>query len=134
MDQTHSLQAVEITELRLRCRRAEDRLRALHTMLDALGITLWQTDGELRLIDSCGLMLAETYQSCHIGDFFRDVYGLAHGDDEPLAAHREARRGRRTTLHLDHGGKRYAILVDPRLNRAGEVIGTVGMSLQLGAV
>ena len=132
MDQTFTLLAVEIAELRLRCRRAEDRLRALHTMLDTLGITLWQTDRELRLIDSCGLTLAETYQSCHIGDFFRDVYGLEHAQDEPLAAHRDARRGLRTTLQLEHGGKRYAILVDPRINRAGDVVGTVGMSLEIG--
>lgn len=133
MDSTFQLLTIEVAQLRLRCRRAEERLRSLHVMLDTLGITLWQTDRDLRLIDSCGLALAEHYRLRHIGQFFREVYGLEDQDDEPLMAHREARTGKRATLGLDHDGSRYAILVDPQIDHAGEVVGTVGMSLRIAA-
>lgn len=123
--------ALEMAEQRVRARRAEERLRGMEQMLDALGVTLWQTDREMRLVNSHGLVLAESYVDRHIGDFFRDAYGVASSDAEPITAHHDARGGKSVTLGLKHQGKRYAILVDPKRDGEGAVIGTVGMAVQL---
>ena len=120
-----------MAEQRVRARRAEERLRSIEQMLDALNVTIWQTDRELRLMDSHGMVLAESYVDRPIGDFFRDAYGLHADDSEPLTAHQDAQDGKSVTLGLKHGGKRYAILVDPKRDSLGEVIGTVGMSVKL---
>jgi hypothetical protein len=131
MNSSFQVLAIEMAEQRVRARCAEERLRSIEQMLDALGITLWQTDRELRLVNSHGMVVAESYVDRHIGDFFRDAYGMQESDLEPLAAHHEAQDGKSVTLGLKHHGKRYAILVDPKLDGEGEVVGTVGMAVEL---
>jgi hypothetical protein len=131
MDNPFNILAIEVAEQRVRARRAEQRLQEVEQMLDTLGITLWQTDHHLRLTNSHGMIMAESYVERHISDFFRDVFGIEDYEAEPLVAHRDAQVGQRVTLGLNHDGRQFAILVDPRRNTQGDVVGTVGMAVEL---
>ena len=129
MDSTLNMLVDEIAEQRHRTRIVEDRLRDLEDTLGALGVSLWHTDRGLRLTGAFGLVIAESFLDQYIGDFYRCAYGIEADDAEPINAHREARAGHSATLCLEQDGRCYAVMVDPRRNAAGEIVGTVGMAL-----
>ena len=93
MSKNFDLIARECIEQRLRARVAEDRLRTVVNMLGALSMTMWCTDRQLRLTETYGMTVAEAFVDCHIGDFYREVYGLDEEEADPVAAHVEARAG-----------------------------------------
>ncbi len=86
MESTFSVLAKEIVEQRVRCRHAEEQLTHLEAMLQTMGVTLWETDRDLRLVGNCGMDIADSYLNCHIGDFYRDVFGIDEPASEPLLA------------------------------------------------
>ena len=116
-----------------RMRQADHRLGELDAMLHTLGATFWRTDMHLRLLDSHGMMIAESFHGRLISDFYREAYGMDDASSPPMQAHRDARIGMSATLQFEHGGEQYLMLVEPRRNEDAEVIGTVGMSLRVGA-
>ena len=128
METTFSLLAEEIAEQRVRARLAESRLRRVEGMLSNLGACLWQTDRRLRLTDSCGITVAEAFHDRPVAELYEALCGR---DTAPLLAHKAALSGRRVTLAVEEEGCRYAFIVDPRRDRRGRVVGTVGMSLRL---
>ena len=114
-----------------RCRR---RMAELDATLHALGITLWQTDLSLRLTDSHGMEVAESYHGRSLSEFYREAYGLDPSDPEPIQSHHDASAGESVTMHCHHRGGQYLIMVEPKRNEQGEIIGTLGMSLRLGSL
>lgn len=116
---------------RVRLRRIEQRLASLDTALHTIGVALWQTDEQLRLIDCMGIVVADGYLGRPIEEFYRDVCGLCAADMEPVVAHQDALKGESVTLHWMHLGEQYLLLIEGRRDRQGTIIGTVGMSLRL---
>lgn len=121
----------ELIDQCVRARRAESQLAELQGMLDGLDLVLWQTDGELRLTASYGSAIAVCFHNRPITDFYRDAFGLDEPDAEPLAAHRDARRGEHVTVAWKSAGKQYAMMVHPQRDSRGQIIGTVGMTMRL---
>lgn len=118
---------------RVRLRRVEQRLANLDAALHTIGVALWQTDEKLRLIDCMGIAVAEGYLGRPVREFYRDVCGLQDAETEPSSAHHDALLGQSVTLHWMHLGDQYLMMVEARRDQAGAIIGTVGMSLRLGA-
>ena len=131
MESTFSVLAKEIVEQRVRCRHAEERLTHLEEMLETMGVTLWETDRDLRLVDNFGMDIADSYLNCHIGDFYRDVFGIDEPGAEPIIAHQDAQLGISVTFTYEIGERQYAVLIEPKRSDVGEVVGTVGMSVRL---
>ena len=133
MDTTFNILAREIAEQRVRARRAEERIREVWHMLADLGLTLWRTDGDLRLKSSYGMVIAESFVDRPIWDFYREAYGIDDPDSEPVAGHRDARLGEKVTLTFEHDDRQFAMLIEPERDENGVVVGTVGMAVDLSA-
>lgn len=118
---------------RVRLRRVEQRLANLDAALHTIGVALWQTDEKLHLVDCIGIAVAEGYLGRPVSEFYRDVCGLREAEIEPTSAHQDALRGQSVTLHWMHLGEQYLMMVEARRDQAAAIIGTVGMSLRLGA-
>jgi hypothetical protein len=118
---------------RIRLRRIEQRLDSLDTALHTIGVALWQTDERLRLLDCMGIAVAEGFIGRSISDFYRHVCGLEDGQAEPMRAHEDALRGESVTLHWTHHGEQFLVMIEARRDRRESIVGTVGMSLRLGA-
>ena len=116
---------------RLALTHAERRLASLDAALNTIGVTLWQTDDRLRLIDSMGMVVAESYRGRPISEFYRDVYGLSAIASQPVHAHQDALKGQSVTLHCTHMNQQFLMMIEPRRNSEGTIIGTVGLSLRL---
>lgn len=115
-------------------RRCRTRMAELDAMLHTLGITLWQTDLGLRLTDSHGMEVAEGYHGRLLSEFYREAYGLDSAEQEPMQAHHDASTGQSVTMHCHHRGGQYLIMVEPKRNEQGDIVGTLGMSLRLGSL
>jgi hypothetical protein len=118
---------------RIRLRRIEQRLDSLDTALHTIGVALWQTDERLRLLDCMGIAVAEGFIGRPISDFYRHVCGVEDGQAEPMRAHEDALRGESVTLHWTHHGEQFLVMIEARRDRRESIVGTVGMSLRLGA-
>jgi hypothetical protein len=118
---------------RVRLHQVERRLANLDAALHTIGVALWQTDLRLNLLDCMGLAVAEGYLGRPIVEFYRDVCGLTGTDMEPIRAHEDALKGQSVTLHWLYGGEQFLLMVEGRRDQQGQVIGTVGLSLRLGA-
>jgi hypothetical protein len=136
MEQPHMNNKIpQITQVRpipgQRSRSSEQRFDELETIFHDLGVTFWHTDMSLRLVDSHGMAVAESFHGRQIGEFYREAYGLSEPEAQPLQAHHDARIGMSVTLHYQHGGEQYIMLIEPRRDPEGAIIGTVGMSLRV---
>ena len=131
MNNKNEMMAQVIAEQCVRARHAETLLQQLRHTIDALGVVLWETDRDLRLVHSYGSSIADSFVDRHVEEFYRDVYGIDEANAAPLTAHRDAQRGRSATVAWQDGIRRYAMIVEPKRDAEGEIVGTVGMSLRL---
>ena len=116
---------------RIAVSNAERRLASLDAALNTIGVTLWQTDDRLRLIDSMGMVVAESYRGRPMSEFYRDVYGLSTVASQPVHAHEDALKGQSVTLHCTHMNQQFLMMIEPRRDAGGRIVGTVGLSLRL---
>ena len=117
---------------RVRLNPVEQRLANLDAALHTIGVTLWQTDEHLCLSDSIGMVVAESYHGRHVGEFYRAVYGLADDDSQPVEAHVDALSGESVTLSCSHWGTQFLMMIEPRRDPSGHIVGTVGLALRVG--
>jgi hypothetical protein len=132
MNQNPTLFVNELAEHRNRVRNMQQRLDQIDATLRSLGVVLWTTDRQLRLEDTYGIVSAEPYINRPIRDLYRDLFDVADDFDDPLAAHRDAVEGHGVTLCVNDASGDYAMIIEPKRDAAGDITGTVGISIALG--
>jgi PAS domain S-box-containing protein len=94
---------------------------------------LWTTDRELRFTSSMGAALRhlglKTGQT--VGDSLYDYFGTRSPDFPPIAHHLRALSGEKSTYGFDWGGRSFHTWVEPLISAAGEVIGTLGLAIDV---
>ena len=110
----------------------DTRLRLVSEQIPA---GLWSTDDQLRLTSRFGGAPALFVGPLGTGmtEFFRgDPAAAAAGDDfPPIAAHLRALRGQPSTFELESAGRMFQAHVEPLQNGDGEVIGVIGVALDI---
>jgi hypothetical protein len=60
-----------------------------------------------------------------------EAYGLGQVAEQPIRAHLDARSGVSVTMHVNCQGGQYVMLVEPRRDGEGGIVGTMGMALRV---
>ncbi len=131
LNELHELNEA-VAEHRTRARQMQNRLDEFESMLQSLGVVIWRTDKQLRLRGAHGMLAAEPYINRPIHELYRALFDVRDEEQDPLAAHRDAVRGRGVTLCVNDSRGSYAMIVEPKRNALGDIVGTVGISIELG--
>ena len=132
MSDLYAMLNEKLAHVSARALTAETRLRDIDAMLESLGVTVWETDRSLHLIENAGHRADPAFLRQHVRHLYESAYGVRGTPDDPVAAHRDARRGRSVTFLLHADAARYAVVVEPRCEADGDrIVGTVGLALRL---
>ena len=106
-------------------RERDERLRLISEQIPA---GLWSTDASLRLTTrfGAGLEMLQGPGQCLV-----DLFPGAAEDFPPIVAHRRALSGIPNEYELEWDGRVYQCHVEPLRNDDGEVIGVVGVALDI---
>ncbi len=116
-----------------RVRQTEQHLSLLQRALEQAHVVMWTTDTELRMRSVHG-------GNCQILGKPQDVLGtrldqcfcgVAGAPDSPLEAHRRALAGAATRSAVQWNGQAFNLIVEPRRDAEGRVIGTVGVAVEV---
>jgi signal transduction histidine kinase/CheY-like chemotaxis protein len=119
---------------RMRAEQAlADRDMRLRLVSDQIPAALWSTDTQLRLTSAVGAGLPVITGETAIN--VAEVFGHPEDKDKSIAenAHRDALAGRPSTFEAVRAGRVYQSHVEPLHNTFGEVIGVVGVALDITA-
>ena len=113
-------------------KRAEDALRErdlrLRLVSEQLPAGLWSTDAHLRMTSGFG---AGFTLPLGVGDTLYSYFKTEDPRFTPIAAHRAALRGESVSYELQWQGRTYQARVEPLRNAEGEIIGVVGVALDI---
>jgi PAS domain S-box-containing protein len=111
---------------------SETRLRL---MLDQVPAIVWTTDENLRVKSCSGAGLEPLGMSPKVwlGKSVADVLGLADPEALPLKAHRSALAGQSVNFEYAWKGWYFHSHVEPLRDAAGNIVGTLGLSLDISA-
>ena len=113
-------------------KRAEDTLRErdlrLRLVSEQLPAGLWSTDAQLRMTSGFG---AGFTLPPGVGDSLYSFFKTNDPRFAPIAAHRAALRGESVSYELQWQGRTYQARVEPLRNAEGEIIGVVGVALDI---
>ena len=118
-------------------RSAQETLRnneaRLRVMLEQLPAVVWTTDTELRFTSSVGAALLDLglKPGDAVGMTLYDFFDSRDESFPPIRSHREALDGRTVSYEQDWGGNRYRTVVEPLRNADGEVVGALGVALDV---
>ncbi len=106
------------------------RLRRLVNQVPAI---LWTTDRELRFTSSVGAGLARLnlVPGQVVGMTLAEFFQADDPDASPIASHRRALAGQSVTYVFEWKGNAYDTYVEPLYDEHGNVIGTVGIALDI---
>jgi len=119
-----------LRETRESLRRNEARLRV---MLEQLPAVVWTTDLELRLSSSVGAGLGDLGLKTGeaVGHTLHEFFVAQDKSHPAIAAHLGALEGRSVAYEQDWIGHRYRAVVEPLRDAQGQVIGTLGVALDV---
>jgi PAS domain S-box-containing protein len=123
-------QSRDIVREREALREQETRLRMLIEQSPAI---IWSTDTELRFSSSLGSGLASLGLRPNqvVGMSLREFLNTDDPNDQTIAVSRRALAGEMATFEDSWGANVYQVRIEPLLDVAGQVIGTVGTALDV---
>ncbi|MEO7912660.1 MAG: PAS domain S-box protein, partial [Roseiflexaceae bacterium] len=123
-------QSRELVREREALREQETRLRMLIEQSPAI---IWSTDADLRFTSSLGAGLAGLGLLPHqvVGTSLYTFLKTADSNERTIAMSRRALAGATTTYEDSWGDNEYQVRIEPLLDVAGQVIGTVGTALDV---
>ncbi len=116
---------------------AEVQLKQYHALLGSFHGTCWTTDTELCLTGSFGPLAAELCRrhGNRIGRPLSEFFELAWGQSSPgyvsLAMQKRAAEGASVSYCCEFGGSRLMVFADPLKDGTGNVVGTVGVAIDV---
>ena len=118
-------------------KRAEDALReseaSLRVLVENLPGVLWTTDTDLVITSSEGSALAafDLQPSQAVGRPLTELLGTDDPEFVPLKAHMRALQGESSSYDIDFVGRSWNTHIEPLLDDRGEVVGTIGLTLDV---
>lgn len=113
-------------------RSSEMRMRALLEQVPAI---VWSTDRDLRFTHMAGraLSLLKVPEGRNVGVSLYEYFQTDDPDFEPIAAHRRALEGESLSYDIAWMGYIFDAYVEPLRNAVGEIVGSVGIGLDVTA-
>lgn len=110
-------------------RQSDERMRLITEQLPAV---LWTTDTELRITPpSSEFLVNEGGGEELVGKTLKEFFETEDNQFPPIAAHRSAAEGIAVSIEFFWRGKTLSIHVEPLRDAAGNIIGTIGVSLDV---
>jgi PAS domain S-box-containing protein len=110
-------------------RQSNDRMRLITEQLPAV---LWTTDTDLRITPpSSNFLINESDGETLIGRTLNEFFETSDDKFAPIAAHRRAARGEPVSIEFFWRGRTLSIHVEPLRDGGGNIIGTIGISLDV---
>ena len=106
-----------------------ERYRRLRLVTEQIPAALWSTDGQLRLSTRFGA--ARSLFGAPLGTSLTELFPGAGDEYPPIAAHLRALRGEPSTFELEWEGRMFQAHVEPLQNAGGEVVGVIGVALDI---
>lgn len=109
---------------------SEQRLRMLSEQLPAI---LWTTDEQLRITSARGRGLGSVgaNQEAAIGSSVEEFFDAANSKSPVVMLHGQALAGETQACRVPWAGNWYHAHVEPLLNASGEIVGTIGVALDV---
>lgn len=107
----------------------QERDTRLRLVSEQIPAGLWSTDDQLRLTSRFGG--APTLFKGPLGTSMTDFFPGSADDFPPIAAHLRALQGESSTFELPWKGQMFQAHVEPLQNAEGEVIGVIGVALDI---
>jgi CheY-like chemotaxis protein len=109
---------------------SEQRVRVLFEQLPAF---LWTTDRQLRFTSSRGrgLPFKQPAPDQIVGQTVEDIFGTKTSTTSPVSLHENALQGESQSAPFDSDGRRFLAHVEPLKNAVGEIIGTIGVAIDV---
>ncbi len=118
-------------------RRAQDSLRDREArnrlLVEQMPAVLWTTDRDLRFTSSVGAAMSGLGLRPHDldGKLLAEYIGDADTLDTILASHAEALLGKTVRYEITFQDRTFRVRLEPLTGRSGEVIGTIGVALDV---
>lgn len=110
-------------------RQSDERMRLITEQLPAV---LWTTDTDLRITPpSSEFLISESGGESLIGRTLSDFFETTDEQFAPIAAHRRAVLGEPVSIEFFWRGRTLSIHVEPLRDGGGNIIGTIGVSLDV---
>lgn len=110
-------------------RHSDERMRLITDQLPAV---LWTTDKELRITPPSTDFLVDAGGNDHLtGRTLDEVLGEDETRSAPIDAHKSAVEGNSVSLEYFWRGRTLSVHVEPLRDAAGNIIGTIGVSLDV---
>ena len=110
-------------------RQSDDRMRLITEQLPAV---LWTTDVDLRITPpSSDFLINESGGESLVGKTLKEFFETNDDQFPPIAAHRSAAQGTPVSIEFFWRGKTLSIHVEPLRDAGGNIIGTIGVSLDV---
>ena len=110
-------------------RQSDDRMRLITEQLPAV---LWTTDTDLRITPpSTEFLIDNGGNDSLVGKTLKEFFETEDPEFAPIAAHRRAVGGEPVSIEFFWRGKTLSIHVEPLRDAGGNIIGTIGVSLDV---
>jgi DNA-binding response OmpR family regulator len=110
-------------------RQSDERMRLITEQLPAV---LWTTDVDLRITPpSTEFLINERGGESLVGKSLKEFFETDDDQFPPIAAHRSAAQGIPVSIEFFWRGRTLSIHVEPLRDAAGNIIGTIGISLDV---
>ncbi|MEO0078139.1 MAG: PAS domain S-box protein, partial [candidate division WOR-3 bacterium] len=111
----------------------EEKEARLRRLVDQVPAILWTTDRDLKFTSSVGAGLARLnlVPGQVVGMSLADFFQTKDPDALPIASHRRALAGQSVTYVFEWKGNAYDTDVEPLYDERGNIIGTVGIALDI---
>jgi PAS domain S-box-containing protein len=110
-----------------------DREARLRLMIEQMPAIMWTTDRDLRFTSSQGTALQQLGLAPNetVGTTLHEFFGTEDESFPPIAAHRRALAGESVEYETTWHGRTYATHVEPLQDVAGQIIGSIGIALDM---